>query len=211
MRAEKYEGINDVLVIDDNKKKAIISKEENLQNRKKLSEKLQAEGVQTNQARRELITKSLSSKLTLNKNRLKDYFENQHLSKEAEKVDKLDEKQTPQENFQKINDNEQFFGQYFMEGFFEVFGIDLKKSVENYEDNLHIIEQADLDKGTKEYRVGTVQNDDLKMTSDKFSTKTQADEYLNKFFNDKKQSQQKKQEEINLQQSLQRRKSTDEK
>lgn len=206
MRAEKYEGINNVLVIDDNSNKAILSKEKDLQDKKQLSERLQEEGIKTNQAREELITKSLSSKLTLNKNRLKNYFEKQHLAKEAEKVDKLDEKQTPQENFQTIKDDEQFFGQYFMEGFFEALGIDLKKEVENYESNLHVIERADLDKGTKEYRVGTVQNDEVKMTSEKFSTKNQADEYLQKFFNSRKQSQQ---EEMNLQQSLQRREQND--
>ena len=83
MRAEKYEGIDKALVIDDRGEKAVISKGEDLEDETQLANQLQARGKSVNQAREELITKSLTNKLKLAPVRLKEYFAERNLSDEA--------------------------------------------------------------------------------------------------------------------------------
>ena len=101
MRAEKYEGIDKVLVIDDRGEKAVISKGEDLEDKTQLSNQLQARGKSVNQAREELITKSLTNKLKFAPARLKEYFAERNQSDEVEKIDKLTST-VPSQNFKKI-------------------------------------------------------------------------------------------------------------
>ena len=122
MRAEKYEGIDKVLVIDDRGEKAVISKGEDLEDKTQLANQLQARGKSVNQAREELITKSLANKLKFAPARLKEYFAERNQSDEVEKIDKLTST-VPSQNFKKISNEVEFFGQSFLEGFLDFYGM----------------------------------------------------------------------------------------
>lgn len=182
MRAEKYEGIDKVLVIDDCGEKAVISKGEDLEDKTQLSNQLQARGKSVNQAREELITKSLTNKLKFAPARLKEYFAERNQSDEVEKIDKLTST-VPSQNFKKISNEVEFFGQSFLEGFLDFYGIELDNAVKDYERRLHIIEQVDLNNHHKAYYLGTVIDNDLKLANEKepLASREEAEEVLQKF------------------------------
>ena len=182
MRAEKYEGIDKALVIDDRGEKAVISKGEDLEDKTQLANQLQARGKSVNQAREELITKSLTNKLKFAPVRLKEYFAERNQSDEAKKVDKLTST-VPSQNFKKISNEVEFFGQSFLEGFLDFFGIELDNAVKDYEQRLHIIEQVDLNNHHKAYYLGTVIDNDLKLANEKepLASREEAEEVLQKF------------------------------
>lgn len=182
MRAEKYEGIDKALVIDDRGEKAVISKGEDLEDETQLANQLQARGKSVNQAREELITKSLTNKLKFAPVRLKEYFAERNLSDEAKKVDKLTST-VPSQNFKKISNEVEFFGQSFLEGFLDFYGIELDNAVKDYEKRLHIIEQVDLNNHHKAYYLGTVIDNDLKLANEKepLASREEAEEVLQKF------------------------------
>ena len=182
MRAEKYEGIDKVLVIDDRGEKAVISKGEDLEDKTQLANQLQARGKSVNQAREELITKSLTNKLKFAPVRLKEYFAARNLSDEAKKVDQLTST-VPRQNFKKISNEVEFFGQSFLEGFLDFYGIELDNAVKDYEKRLHIIEQVDLNNHHKAYYLGTVIDNDLKLANEKepLASREEAEEVLQKF------------------------------
>ena len=182
MRAEKYEGIDKALVIDDRGEKAVISKGEDLEDESQLANQLQARGKSVNQAREELITKSLTNKLKFAPVRLKEYFAERNLSDEAKKVDKLTST-VPSQNFKKISNEVEFFGQSFLEGFLDFYGIELDNAVKDYEKRLHIIEQVDLNNHHKAYYLGTVIDNDLKLANEKepLASREEAEEVLQKF------------------------------
>lgn len=182
MRAEKYEGIDKVLVIDDCGEKAVISKGEDLEDKTQLANQLQARGKSVNQAREELITKSLTNKLRFAPVRLKEYFAERNQSDEAKKVDKLTST-VPSQNFKKISNEVEFFGQSFLEGFLDFYGIELDNAVKDYEQRLHIIEQVDLNNHHKAYYLGTVIDNDLKLANEKepLASREEAEEVLQKF------------------------------
>ena len=182
MRAEKYEGIDKALVIDDRGEKAVISKGEDLEDETQLANQLQARGKSVNQAREELITKSLTNKLKFAPVRLKEYFAERNLSDEAKKVDKLTST-VPSQNFKKISNEVEFFGQSFLEGFLDFYGIELDNAVKDYEQRLHIIEQVDLNNHHKAYYLGTVIDNDLKLANEKepLASREEAEEVLQKF------------------------------
>lgn len=182
MRAEKYEGIDKALVIDDRGEKAVISKGEDLEDETQLANQLQARGKSVNQAREELITKSLTNKLKFAPVRLKEYFAERNQSDEAEKVDKLTST-VPSQNFKKISNEAEFFGQSFLEGFLDFYGIELDNAVKDYEQRLHIIEQLDLNNHHKAYYLGTVIDNDLKLANEKepLASREEAEEVLQKF------------------------------
>lgn len=182
MRAEKYEGIDKALVIDDRGEKAVISKGEDLEDETQLANQLQARGKSVNQAREELITKSLTNKLKFAPVRLKEYFAERNQSDEAKKVDKLTST-VPSQNFKKISNEVEFFGQSFLEGFLDFYGIELDNAVKDYEQRLHIIEQVDLNNHHKAYYLGTVIDNDLKLANEKepLASREEAEEVLQKF------------------------------
>ena len=182
MRAEKYEGIDKALVIDDRGEKAVISKGEDLEDKTQLANQLQARGKSVNQAREELITKSLTNKLKFAPVRLKEYFAERNQSDEAKKVDKLTST-VPSQNFKKISNEVEFFGQSFLEGFLDFYGIELDNAVKDYEQKLHIIEQVDLNNHHKAYYLGTVIDNDLKLANEKepLVSREEAEEVLQKF------------------------------
>lgn len=182
MRAEKYEGIDKVLVIDDRGEKAVISKGEDLEDKTQLTNQLQARGKSVNQAREELITKSLTNKLKFAPARLKEYFAERNQSDEVEKIDKLTST-VPSQNFKKISNEVEFFGQSFLEGFLDFYGIELDNAVKDYERRLHIIEQVDLNNHHKAYYLGTVIDNDLKLANEKepLASREEAEEVLQKF------------------------------
>lgn len=182
MRAEKYEGIDKALVIDDRGEKAVISKGEDLEDETQLANQLQARGKSVNQAREELITKSLTNELKFAPVRLKEYFAERNLSDEAKKVDKLTST-VPSQNFKKISNEVEFFGQSFLEGFLDFYGIELDNAVKDYEQRLHIIEQVDLNNHHKAYYLGTVIDNDLKLANEKepLASREEAEEVLQKF------------------------------
>lgn len=182
MRAEKYEGIDRALVIDDRGEKAVISEGEDLEDKTQLANQLQARGKSVNQAREELITKSLTNKLKFAPVRLKEYFAERNQSDEAKKVDKLTST-VPSQNFKKISNEVEFFGQSFLEGFLDFYGIELDNAVKDYEQRLHIIEQVDLNNHHKAYYLGTVIDNDLKLANEKepLASRKEAEEVLQKF------------------------------
>ena len=182
MRAEKYEGIDNALVIDDRGEKAVISKGEDLEDETQLANQLQARGKSVNQAREELITKSLTNKLKFAPVRLKEYFAERNQSDEVEKIDKLTST-VPSQNFKKISNEVEFFGQSFLEGFLDFYGIELDNAVKDYEKRLHIIEQVDLNNHHKAYYLGTVIDNDLKLANEKepLASREEAEEVLQKF------------------------------
>lgn len=182
MRAEKYEGIDKALVIDDRGEKAVISKGEDLEDKTQLANQLQARGKSVNQAREELITKSLTNKLKFAPVRLKEYFAERNQSDEVEKIDKLTST-VPSQNFKKISNEVEFFGQSFLEGFLDFYGIELDNAVKDYEQRLHIIEQVDLNNHHKAYYFGTVIDNDLKLANEKepLASREEAEEVLQKF------------------------------
>ena len=182
MRAEKYEGIDKALVIDDRGEKAVISKGEDLEDKTQLANQLQARGKSVNQAREELITKSLTNKLKFAPVKLKEYFAERNQSDEAKKVDKLTST-VPSQNFKKISNEVEFFGQSFLEGFLDFYGIELDNAVKDYEQRLHIIEQVDLNNHHKAYYLGTVIDNDLKLANEKepLASREEAEEVLQKF------------------------------
>lgn len=182
MRAEKYEGIDKVLVIDDRGEKAVISKGEDLEDKTQLANQLQARGKSVNQAREKLITKSLANKLKFAPARLKEYFAERNQSDEVEKIDKLTST-VPSQNFKKISNEVEFFGQSFLEGFLDFYGIELDNAVKDYERRLHIIEQVDLNNHHKAYYLGTVIDNDLKLANEKepLASREEAEEVLQKF------------------------------
>ena len=182
MRAEKYEGIDKVLVIDDRGEKAVISKGKDLEDKTQLANQLQARGKSVNQAREELITKSLTNKLKFAPARLKEYFAERNQSDEVEKIDKLTST-VPSQNFKKISNEVEFFGQSFLEGFLNFYGIELDNAVKDYEQRLHIIEQVDLNNHHKAYYLGTVIDNDLKLANEKepLASREEAEEVLQKF------------------------------
>ena len=182
MRAEKYEGIDKVLVIDDRGEKAVISKGEDLEDKTQLANQLQARGKSVNQAREELITKSLTNKLKFAPARLKEYFAERNQSDEVEKIDKLTST-VPSQNFKKISNEVEFFGQSFLEGFLDFYGIELDNAVKDYERRLHIIDQVDLNNHHKAYYLGTVIDNDLKLANEKepLASREEAEEVLQKF------------------------------
>ena len=182
MRAEKYEGIDKVLVIDDRGEKAVISKGEDLEDKTQLANQLQARGKSVNQAREELITKSLTNKLKFAPARLKEYFAERNQSDEVKKIDKLTST-VPSQNFKKISNEVEFFGQSFLEGFLDFYGIELDNAVKDYERRLHIIEQVDLNNHHKAYYLGTVIDNDLKLANEKepLASREEAEEVLQKF------------------------------
>lgn len=182
MRAEKYEGIDKALVIDDRGEKAVISKGEDLEDEMQLANQLQARGKSVNQAREELITKSLTNKLKFAPVRLKEYFAERNQSDEAKKVDKLTST-LPSQNFKKISNEVEFFGQSFLEGFLDFYGIELDNAVKDYEQRLHIIEQVDLNNHHKAYYLGTVIDNDLKLANEKepLASRKEAEKVLQKF------------------------------
>lgn len=182
MRAEKYEGIDKALVIDDRGEKAVISKGKDLEDETQLANQLQARGKSVNQAREELITKSLTNKLKFAPVRLKEYFAERNQSDEAEKVDKLTST-VPSQNFKKISNEAEFFGQSFLEGFLDFYGIELDNAVKDYEQRLHIIEQLDLNNHHKAYYLGTAIDNDLKLANEKepLASREEAEEVLQKF------------------------------
>ena len=202
MRAEKYEGIDKVLVIDDRGEKAVISKGEDLEDKTQLANQLQARGKSVNQAREELITKSLTNKLKFAPARLKEYFAERNQSDEVEKIDKLTST-VPSQNFKKISNEVEFFGQSFLEGFLDFYGIELDNAVKDYERRLHIIEQVDLNNHHKAYYLGTVIDNDLKLANEKepLASREEAEEVLQKFS--------KSEEEQDLSATLQRREDKD--
>ena len=182
MRAEKYEGIDKALVIDDRGEKAVISKGEDLEDETQLANQLQARGKSVNQAREELITKSLTNKLKFAPARLKEYFAERNQSDEVEKIDKLTST-VPSQNFKKISNEVEFFGQSYLEGLLDYYGIELDNAVKDYERRLHIIEQVDLNNHHKAYYLGTVIDNDLKLANEKepLASREEAEEVLQKF------------------------------
>ena len=202
MRAEKYEGIDKVLVIDDRGEKALISKGEVFEDKTQIANQLQARGKSVNQAREELITKSLTNKLKFAPARLKEYFAERNQYDEVEKIDKITST-VPSQNFKKISNEVEFFGQSLLEGFLDFYGIELDNAVKDYERRLHIIEQVDLNNHHKAYYLGTVIDNDLKLANEKepLASREEAEEVLQKFS--------KSEEEQDLSATLQRREEKD--
>lgn len=199
MKAEKYEEFESILVTDDDKTKAIISNEKEIKDREKLAERLRLEGKSINYIRETLVTKGLTNTLEVKVQKLKNYFRDHHMSDEAQKVDKLTFKDSSQ-NFRKITNEIEFFGQSFLEGFLDFYGVELSNAVNDYEKRIHIIEQVDLNNNHKRYYLGTIENNDVKLANEDqpLSSKQDAEQLKEELYSYKKETE--------LSEVLQRRK-----
>lgn len=188
MKAEKYEEFESILVTDDDKTKAIISNEKEIKDREKLAERLRLEGKSINYIRETLVTKGLTNTLEVKVQKLKNYFRDHHMSDEAQKVDKLTFKDSSQ-NFKKITNEIEFFGQSFLEGFLDFYGIELSNAVNDYEKRIHIIEQVDLNNNHKRYYLGTIENNNVKLANEDqpLASKQDAEQLKEELYNHKKE------------------------
>lgn len=190
MKAEKYEEFKSILVTNNDKTKAIISDEKEIRDRGKLAERLKTEGKPVNYVREEMITKGLTTTLKVKPRKLKDYFRDHHMSDETQKVDKLTFKDSNQ-NFKKITNEIEFFGQSFLEGFLDFYGIELSNAVNDYEKRIHIIEQVDLNSNHKKYYLGTIESNDVKLANkdQPLASRQDAEQLKEELANSKKESE----------------------
>ena len=111
-----------------------------------------------NEKRHEAIEEHFSNHFTLNKNRFFSYIkENQEDNKNIEKVNKLDFSKANSRNKTFMNELA-FAGGAITEGFLECFSIERNKALENYTDQLQVIEKTEDGEKPKFYIGGFVKN-----------------------------------------------------
>lgn len=151
MKVEKWQNIDDVLVHDN--EKAIICEEQDINDRTKINDKIQNKGKPVNETRKTMIKESVNREVTVDPLKVSSYFNKKNDNENAEKAKELETNQ-PTTNYKKIKNEITFFGQSFLEGFLDVYGLEVDNAVKRYEDQLHTIETYDLDNREQNFYIG---------------------------------------------------------
>ncbi|MDN6269851.1 MAG: hypothetical protein L0J42_05565 [Tetragenococcus koreensis] len=179
MKVEKWQNIDDVLVHDN--EKAIICEEQDINDRTKINDKIQNKGKPVNETRKTMIKESVNREVTVDPLKVSSYFNKKNDNENAEKAKELETNQ-PTTNYKKIKNEITFFGQSFLEGFLDVYGLEVDNAVKRYEDQLHTIETYDLDNREQNFYIGRSKNGSLDLATDSLPTQKIAEEQINKFY-----------------------------
>lgn len=187
MKVEHWQNVDGQLVVDKNN--AIIVKDsELLKSPEALETEMKKNGQPVNQVRKNLVQKSVKQKIKTDPLKISGWFNRKNDSHNAKKAEKLQGNQ-PVRQYKQIKNEVQFFGESFLEGFLDFYGLEVDNAVGRYEKNLHVLETQELGQSEKEYYLAQVKNGETKLATENLPSREIAEQELNKFYGRSKEEE----------------------
>lgn len=148
MEIERFEKIKDLYLVKD-KDHAVILKEGIGLSKSEIKEQFDKNKKPLAKQRSKLLKTQLMKDIKIKPFELKSHFLSKGMLDESNKAIYLNS-DNALENNKQIKNELSFFGNSFMEGFLEVFGVKINNALEKYERNFLIIEEENINTGIKE-------------------------------------------------------------
>lgn len=177
MKTEKVSDLKYKLLIR-NQKAIIISDKEKGKSQEQLLKEVEKRGRTVEEQRNILIKKSLLDTIKINPQEVKQHFLSKGELENYRKSEKLNS-DNPSIVVQKVKNELAFFGQSFLEGFLEVYGMKIDIAVKNYENKLHIIEEQSNNQ--QSIYIGRIQGGKLERITPNIKDKNTAQQELDIF------------------------------
>lgn len=180
MKIERWQGISGKIVHDG--KNALLVDDDEQLDEKELAKRLEENGKPVEEVRKATFRKTLKKQVKLEPIKLSSWFnrknDNQNANKSAElKSDK------PVHQYKQIKTEMLFFGESFLEGFLDFYGLEVNNALGRYEKNLHVLEIQDLSRSEKEYYLATTSRQgDLRIATEPLPSQQIAQRELDKFY-----------------------------
>ncbi|MFV0560041.1 MAG: hypothetical protein ACK5NA_04935 [Enterococcus sp.] len=183
MKIERWQDINDKLVSKANKAIIISDKDsEYLKDTQYTASELAENGRAINKVRQKLIRDTVKREVRIDPLQLSGYFDKLYEGENAEKAEKL-ETRKPTHQFKQIKSNLEFFGESFLEGFLDFYGLEVDNAVSRYESNLQILETQELGmKNEPKYYLAQSQKGELSLATLELPSHKIASEELHKVY-----------------------------
>lgn len=181
MKIERWQGIKGKLVHDEHKA-IVVDDDQELADQKQLQARLASDGRPIDEARQAMIKKTVKRQLKTPPLKLSGWF-NRHLdSHNAQKAEKL-VSDKPTHQYKQIKTELLFFGESFLEGFLDFYGLEVNNALGRYEKNLHVLEIQDLSRSEKEYYLATTNKQgNLRIATEPLPSQQIAQRELDKFY-----------------------------
>lgn len=182
MQIERWQEIKNRLIVDDDSNKAIIVKDDDTKTLTPLSVKnlIKKEGLPVEEARTKLLRDTLRSTIVLDKLTIIRKFKDKGQYENAQKTEKLVSNR-PIEQYKQIKAEFKFFGQSFLEGFLDIYGLEVDRALENYENTLKVLEEEKLGQKDKDYYIGVISKGKAEKITEQMHSREFAIEELRKF------------------------------
>ena len=152
MKIERWQGISGKIVHDG--KNALLVDDDEQLDEKELAKRLEENGKPVEEVRKATFRKTLKKQVKLEPIKLSSWFNRKNDNQNANKSAKL-KSDKPVHQYKQIKTELLFFGESFLEGFLDFYGLEVNNALGRYEKNLHVLEIQDLSRSEKEYYLAT--------------------------------------------------------
>lgn len=180
MKVERWQDVNGQLVVD-NDQAIIVKNSEILKDPEALKTEMEKNGQPVKKVRNKLIQKAVKQKIKTDPLKISGWFNRKNDSKNAKKTEKL-QGNKPVRQYKQIKNEIQFFGESFLEGFLDFYGLEVDNAVGRYEKNLHVLETQELGKSEKEYYLAQIKGGESNLATKNLPSREIAEQELNKFY-----------------------------
>lgn len=180
MKIERWQGISGKIVHDG--KNALLVDDDEQLDEKELAKRLEENGKPVEEVRKATFRKTLKKQVKLEPIKLSSWFNRKNDNQNANKSAKL-KSDKPVHQYKQIKTELLFFGESFLEGFLDFYGLEVNNALGRYEKNLHVLEIQDLSRSEKEYYLATTNKQgNLRIAAEPLPSQQIAQRELDKFY-----------------------------
>lgn len=180
MKIECWQGISGKIVHDG--KNALLVDDDEQLDEKELAKRLEENGKPVEEVRKATFRKTLKKQVKLEPIKLSSWFNRKNDNQNANKSAKL-KSDKPVHQYKQIKTELLFFGESFLEGFLDFYGLEVNNALGRYEKNLHVLEVQDLSRSEKKYYLATTNKQgNLRIAAEPLPSQQIAQRELDKFY-----------------------------
>lgn len=180
MKIERWQGISGKIVHDG--KNALLVDDDEQLDEKELAKRLEENGKPVEEVRKATFRKTLKKQVKLEPIKLSSWFNRKNDNQNANKSAKL-KSDKPVHQYKQIKIELLFFGESFLEGFLDFYGLEVNNALGRYEKNLHVLEIQDLSRSEKKYYLATTNKQgNLRIAAEPLPSQQIAQRELDKFY-----------------------------
>lgn len=180
MKIERWQGISGKIVHDG--KNALLVDDDEQLDEKELAKRLEENGKPVEEVRKATFRKTLKKQVKLEPIKLSSWFNRKNDNQNANKSAKL-KSDKPVHQYKQIKTELLFFGESFLEGFLDFYGLEVNNALGRYEKNLHVLEIQDLSRSEKEYYLATTNKQgNLRIATESLPSQQITQRELDKFY-----------------------------
>lgn len=180
MKIECWQGISGKIVHDG--KNALLVDDDEQLDEKELAKRLEENGKPVEEVRKATFRKTLKKQVKLEPIKLSSWFNRKNDNQNANKSAKL-KSDKPVHQYKQIKTELLFFGESFLEGFLDFYGLEVNNALGRYEKNLHVLEIQDLSRSEKKYYLATTNKQgNLRIAAEPLPSQQIAQRELDKFY-----------------------------